>query len=253
MLRSTVLAPVGVLVLVAALAACSTSPGGGGGGGNQCTTPTAIHGGTPLTVPAPGWYTADTRSSGNVKVDNSFGAPTGFGCNAVVMTTGSVSGQDKAQLYTFAKAGTAFSDVANVSYWSYRAAAPVGSPADVALNIQLFGTAGFTPGCTVTPGLGCFTTLVYEPYFQSGGNAGVVDNTWQHWDATATSPGDGMWWSSKILSGQGSQSDPQPMTFFKGLYTDATLSGYGFNIGSSNPNMVVAADGLAFEGVTTDF
>ncbi len=37
------------------------------------------------------------------------------------------------------------------------------------------------------------------------------------------------------------------------LYPDATVLGYGFNLGSNNPNLIVAGDGLTFGGTTTDF
>jgi hypothetical protein len=249
-LRSNVLAPVGVVVLVAALAACSTSPGGGGGGG--CTTPTAIHSGVPATTPAQGWYTDDTRSEGTVAVDDSFGAPSGFGCNAVVLTTGPDVGQDKAQLFTFAKAGTTLASVTNLSYWAYRAA-PVGAAADLALNVEIYGFAGFAPGCGKTPPStsACFATLTYEPYQQPAGQTAIVDNKWQHWDAT--NGGSGLWWTTKIASGPGSQAQPASWQWFKSTFSDAVLGGYGFNIGSYNPNMVVAGDGLTFNNATTNF
>ena len=172
------------------------------------------------------------------------------------MTTGASTAspsQDKAQLFSYAKAGSPFAAINSAAYWSYRAAEP--SPAaDIALNIELRGNAGFTPnvttGCTTLP---CFTTLVYEPYVQSGGQGAIVDNTWQHWDGTDATPGNGMWWSSKIASGPGSQGSPQTWAYFKSLYSDAVLGGYGFNIGSFNPNMVVAGDGLTMGSTTTDF
>jgi hypothetical protein len=171
-----------------------------------------------------------------------------------MMTTNGVVGQDKAQLFSYAQAGTALSTINNVGYWAYRASVSLSPAANLALNVELHGTAGFTPGvtpgCTTTP---CFTTLVYEPYLQSGGQAAMTDDAWQHWDATDTTPGNGRWWSTKIPSGPGSAGSPQPFSFFKGLYSDATIGGYGFNIGSNNPNMVVAGDGLTFGTTTTDF
>jgi len=48
--------------------------------------------------------------------------------------------------------------------------------------------------------------LVWEPYMQSGGlnaNTGTYSNV-----------EDGLWWTNKIVSGPGSQSDPQPLSFF---------------------------------------
>jgi hypothetical protein len=246
----------GAIVLLSTVGVSCTTGGGGG-----CGMATQVTGGYPLTAPAPGWYSADTRATGNVTVNNTYGAPMGFGCFSARMTTGDTypahtppytSGQDKAQLFSYAKFGNAFAPINNVSYWSYRAAEP-GPAADIALNIELHGTAGFTPGvtigCNATP---CFTSLVFEPYLQSGGQGAIVDHTWQHWDAV--NGGNGVWWSSRIPSGDpGSQGNPQPWSFFKALYSDATLGGYGFNIGSSNPNMDVAGDGLTLGSTTTNF
>ena len=36
---------------------------------------------------------------------------------------------------------------------------------------------------------------------QSGGQGAIVNNTWQHWNATDATPGNGVWWSSKIAVG----------------------------------------------------
>ncbi|MEI2651549.1 MAG: hypothetical protein V9G12_05195 [Microthrixaceae bacterium] len=114
---------------------------------------------------------------------------------------------------------------------------------NVAMNVQVAGST--VPGS--------FATLVYEPYNQSGGNAGIVPDTWQQWDTLATSPGDGEWWTTKIGSGPGSQGDPQPWSFFVDLYTDGQVVGYGYNLGSNNPNTITAADGVTFNSTTTDF
>jgi hypothetical protein len=240
---------IGAVVLLCSVAACTTGGGHGGGGGGGCTTPTQVHGGTPLTAPITGWYSADTRSSGNVTVDNTYPGPTGFGCNSALFSTGSVAGQDKAQLYSFADYGQAFSGINNVSYYTYKVA---GDPApDVAVNIQLDGTAGFTLGCASTP---CFTTLVYEPYLQSGGQGAITNDTWQNWNATDATSGNGMWWSSKIpLGNTGAMDHPMPWSYFKGLYTDAVIWGYGLDVGSGNPSVLAAADGLKFGSTTTDF
>jgi hypothetical protein len=56
------------------------------------------------------------------------------------------------------------------------------------------------------PDAAAYGRLVWEPYMQAGSldaNQGVY-----------TDVQDGMWWTSKIASGAGSQSDPQPLSFF---------------------------------------
>jgi hypothetical protein len=229
----------GAVVLLAGLASCTTPKSGGG---VHCTAATPVIGGTPLTVPTTGWYSSDTRSSGNVEVSAALPAPPGYGCNSVHLTTGATLGQDKAQLFSYDKVGQPLASITNVSYMSYKKS-PSPGPATVAINIQVSGS-------TVTTG---FSTLVYEPYLQSTGNAGVLLDTWQTWNATATTPGDGLWWSSKITSGPGSMSDPKPWSYWQATYSDATLGGYGFNVGSYNPNQDLGADALTVNATTTDF
>jgi hypothetical protein len=236
----------GALVLVGGLSACAT---GGGGGGGGCAPATPVIGGYPVvTPPTPGWFTSDTRTSANVEVSAAMPAPPGYGCNSVHLTTGAnfqIGGvyQDKAQLFSYAEVGTPLSTINTISYLAYKSSASQASPVDVSLNVQVTGST--VPGS--------FATIVYEPYNQSGGNAGVLLDTWQSWNATATTPGDGRWWSTKIPSGPGSQANPQPWAFFQALYSDGLVGGYGFNVGSNNPNQDLAADALVFGTTTTDF
>ena len=93
---------------------------------------------------------------------------------------------------------------------------------------------------------------MYEPYNQIGGPS-TADNVWQHWDATSTATNQGLWWSNSIPLGAGSQGSPQPWAYFQSLYSGDQINGYGFNLGSNNPNMDVVGDALTFGGTTTDF
>jgi len=202
--------------------------------------------------PAAGWWSDDTRANGAVTVDVAIAPPPDLGCRSARFVTGASTASpsaDKAQLITFASAGAALSSIASVSYWAYRSSASTGGPAiDLAINVSITGS-------TVPTG---YAVLVYEPYQQSAGMAAIVEDTWQHWNATAATPGDGRWWTSKIANGPspgapGSQSNPQTWAAFQALYPDAAVHGYGFNLGSVNPNMIVAGDGLVFGTTTTDF
>lgn len=207
-------------------------------------------GASPSAYPAPGWWSDDTRANGMVVLDGRFGAPADLGCTAAVFTTGASTpspSADKAQLISFEKAGASLSSITSISYWSYRSSTSTGGPA-IALALNVYVTGTTVPGGAAV--------LVFEPYHQSGGNAGIEEDTWQHWDATAATAGDGRWWTSKISnsgSTPGSQANPQSWAAFQALYSDAKLLGYGFNIGSVNPNMVVAGDALTFGTTTTDF
>ena len=203
--------------------------------------------GAPEAVPATGWWTDDTRSNGSVAVNADLGAPVGLGCRSAKLTTGEATGsplQDKAQLFSFELAGTPLSSIDTISYWANKSAASTGGSAiNLALNVSVTGSS-------VPTG---FATLVYEPYQQSGGQAAIQVGVWQQWDATATTPGDGEWWTSKIPSGPGSQGQPMPWAQFQALFSDANIMGYGFNLGSNNPNTTVAGDGLVFGSAFTDF
>ena len=225
------------LALSAGLVACSSDT-------EPSCTPVTIQTGVPTSVPVPGWYSSDTRSNGTVSMTTEFGTPSDLTCDAVKLTTGEATGtplQDKAQLFSFAAAGTALSSIASVSYWGYRSSsspAIVANPtapqaATISLNVQISGAS--VPGN--------FATLVYEPYSQSGGQAAILNDTWQQWDASG-----GVWWSTK-----NGQANLLTWPDMQALYPDATVLGYGFNLGSNNPNLIVAGDGLTFGGTTTDF
>jgi hypothetical protein len=209
-------------------------------------------GASPSSYPAPGWWSDDTRANGMVAIDGRFAAPPGLGCTAAVLTTGATTSSpsaDKAQLISYQRAGTLLSSITSISYWAYRASSSTGGPA-IALSLNVSITGSTVPGGSAI--------LVYEPYHQSGGTPAIELDTWQRWDATATTPGNGRWWTSRIPNGgspamPGSQDNPQPWAAFQALYSDAKVLGYGFNIGSFNPNMVVAGDGLTFGSTTTDF
>jgi len=202
----------------------------------------------PPTVPA-GWWSSDTRPNGTVALTNEFGSPAGATCRAVKMTTGEntqVEGvyQDKAQLFSFEEAGTPLGAIEEISYRSFRSSASTGGGAPaMALNIQITGTN--VPGN--------FATLVYEPYNQSAGQEAIVDDEWQFWDATATTPGDGEWWSTRPVGGQATQSTEVNWDTIQGLYPGATILGYGFNLGSNNANQIVAGDDLRLGDVLTNF
>jgi hypothetical protein len=205
-------------------------------------------GSSPNAYPAQGWWSDDTRANGTVVVDTSLGVPVGFGCTSASFTTGASTpspSADKAQLINFALAGAPLATIDVVSFWAFRSSASTGGPAiDLSLNVSI-------TGASVPTG---YATLVYEPYNQSGGMAAIHDDVWQPWNATATSVGDGLWWTNKIANGNpGSQASPQPWSSFQALYADALVHGYGFDIGSANPNMVVGGDGLVFGATTTDF
>ncbi|CAN5901588.1 hypothetical protein BH11MYX2_BH11MYX2_39250 [soil metagenome] len=220
---------------------------------NNCTdSVTAIKpgnpGADPSAYPADGWWSDDTRTNGMVAIDDTIEPPLTLGCTAARFVTGATTAspsQDKAQLISYKLAGTALSTITNIKYWAYRSSASTGGPAvDLALNVFITGTS--VPGN--------YASLTYEPYQQAAGQNAIVEDTWQQWNATSTTLGEGNWWTSKIANpAPGSQSLPIPWATFQAMYADAKVVGYGFNVGSFNPNMVLAGDGLEFGTTTTDF
>ena len=134
-------------------------------------------------------------------------------------------------------AGTPLTDVDTLGYWTYQhqASSPVG-----AASFQL----------QVETGCG-FTTLVYEPYW----NGAVLNGEWQQWDVD-----EGLFWSSRtvtcgtstIVAGAGG---PPLYTLdtVVALFPNATVQGIGVNVGTFNPEYVVATDGVEFNDTIYDF
>ncbi|HEY4060022.1 MAG TPA: hypothetical protein VGM39_25580 [Kofleriaceae bacterium] len=205
-------------------------------------------GADPTSYPADGWWSDDTRTNGMVAIDDTIEPPSAFGCTSARFVTGATTAspsQDKAQLISYAKAGVALSTITNIKYWAYRDHTSTGGPA-VALALNVFITGASVPGN--------YASLTYEPYQQAAGQAAIVDDTWQQWNATSTTVGEGTWWTTKIANpAPGSQALPIAWADFQAKYPDAKVLGYGFNLGSFNPNMIVAGDGLEFGTTITDF
>jgi hypothetical protein len=184
------------------------------------------------------WTQDDTRAGGTVAWTSEFGAPAGLGTSALRLAT-TADTADKAGLYTHTMAGTPLSSVTDLSYWTYQAQGPAVADASYQLQVET--------GCG-------FTTLVYEPYWNPTAGA-IVPGTWQQWDVDS-----GLFWSSKtitcgtgaIVSGAGG---PPLYTLadVASMFPNATVVGIGVNVGTFNPDYVVAADGVRFNDTTYDF
>lgn len=209
-----------------------------------CTPNVAISGATPSgSGSVAGWWTNGTASTGTVAIGDEFGAPDGFGCSAVVLRTGTNSA-GKARLVNYSLRGQSVlpSSIDDIGYWAYRQAHGTGQAAHLSLNI------------TVQRSWPQQATLVYEPYMN--GQSSIVNNTWQYWNATDTAAGKGRWWISGgglSQSDEGSQSKPREWAFVRSVFPNAPVVSFGFNVGTGTPDVVVAGDGLTFNGVLTDF
>jgi hypothetical protein len=192
-----------------------------------------------------GWSTQDTRANGSVTF--AADAPAMFGSGALRLKTGASTpspSQDKAQYMH--GANTPLSDVTNLSYYTKQVSASfAGGDPSYQLVLNLNGATGFT-------------TLVYEPYQQ---NSTVTPEVWQNWDVD-----NGQFWSSRSVTcthnGVGTGTSTVAGgggTYFYSLAQlkagcpDATVIGFGVNIGSANPNYDTLTDGVQFNNTTYDF
>lgn len=186
-----------------------------------------------------GWSTADTRPGGTVNFVNDPTSP--YGSGALQLKTDSTNAA-KAQFLNGDEAGTALSDVTELSYYTKQ------NSASFSAGLPSFQLAIDTDG-TIGDGLG-FTTLVYEPY-NNFGNAAVQNNTWQQWDVDA-----GTFWSSRSVGGLTAGAGGPPFYSIQqvlALNPNAVVVAFGVNIGTFNPIYDVETDGVVFNGTVYDF
>jgi MBG domain (YGX type) len=174
-------------------------------------------------------------------------APLGIG--SLEFTTADTS--SSARLFNYGYAGTKLSDLDALSYDAYRASASTNPKEQtIALGIEVD-----VNGPDVAGGV---ATLVFEPDYQSGGNAAMKTDTWQTWDAYQG--GDAIWWATKDIPGA-----PVAFNTFVSWSTilaanpDATVAGgIGLFIGSGwdgqfTGNADALEVGVAGTTVTYDF
>lgn len=175
-----------------------------------------------------GWYTED-------------GAP------AYVADTNAIDGSGELEYQTpnagsrqnyFHLTGSSFTTglpLSGVSGLAYSVRNSSGGP-EAAYDMEIL-TAGTTG----------YTTLVWEPYLN--GNPLVADGTWHHY----TNLEAGKWWDTHIVSGPGSQSSPQLLSFFRNLSPSATIATYAAGQGSGNAGSTSFVDDIQFCGGATNF
>lgn len=179
-------------------------------------------------APQPGktWYPADTRSEGSSALAAGLGTPP-LGSGSLQMSTNCVlnspgCGLAKAQLFTYEYFGTRLLDISALSFKAYRSSSSTNSLAQtIGLNLEVdFLGNGAS-----------FTTLVYEPTYQSGGVGALQLDTWQSWNAIAG--GSDIWWSTKPIPGVCDFSCYVTWGAILAANPNAKISGgLGFNIGS---------------------
>lgn len=180
------------------------------------------------TAPTQSWV-AYVRNAGASAFEQ--GPPTPpLGTGSLEIST--PTGADKLTVFNYDHVGTVLSGVDAISYSTYRSAAdnPV-QVASINLQVDVNGAAA-----------GGFTTLVFEPVYNTGQGA-VVSNTWQNWDAY--DGGQGIWWSSSAIPGAPDRDTFVTWDTIVAANPDAVIvGGIGVNQGSGNPGLVTNVDAL---------
>ena len=156
------------------------------------------------------WYTADTRPPGTGTFENGPATPP-MGTGSFEMRT--PDGSSKVQLFTDRYDGTALSSIDGIGYSTYNETSGV---AMAALNMRIDLTGDGAPDAY----------MVYEPY-QDLGNAALLQNVWQTWDAYRG--GAAKWWINTGAGGCG-QATPCTWATIVGLFPNATIE-EGLNCG----------------------
>ena len=115
-------------------------------------------------------------------------APLGVGSLRFDTASSSAS----AELLNYSYVGTPLANLDAISYHAYRDSSstnPGTQTVALAVEVDVNGPAA----------AGGFATLVFEPDYQSGGNAAMQTDTWQTWDAYQG--GTAIWWATKDIPG----------------------------------------------------
>ena len=164
-----------------------------------------------------------------------------LGAGSLQLST--ATGGEKVFLLNYDHVGTKLADVDGISYSTYRTAGD--AQQDAALN-AVIDFNGPAVG-------GGFSTLVFEPVYNTRPAGPVVNGAWQKWTAT----GGGIWWSTRPINGQcAGATDACDKTWAEIIANnpDATvLAGVGINQGSGNPGLTTNVDAFTFDETTYDF
>lgn len=207
----------------------------GSSGTTQIVTPSDVASQAENTAPTKSWVIY-TRNGGA----SSFVAGGASGVGSLQLST--PTGADKVYAFNYDHLGTPLTSITDIAYSTYRVA---GSAQQVAaLNIEVDYNG---------PAAGGFTTLVFEPVYNTSQGA-VINGTWQRWAAA----GSGRWWSTKNIPGVCAFTCYATWSDIVAANPGATiLGGFGINQGSGNPGLTTKVDaltlGVSGSSVTYDF
>lgn len=194
------------------------------------------------TPPTDNWvlYTrVGTPSTAGAFVDGPANPPVGSG--SLQLTT--ATGDEKVFLFNYEHVGTKLADVDDIAYSTYRTTGSAQQVAALNVIIDFNGPAVD----------GGFSTLVFEPVYNTDQGGPVVSGEWQDW----TADGSGIWWSTRAINGQcpgATSTCDKTWAEIVANNPDATvLSGVGVNQGSGNPSLTSSVDAFTFNETTYDF
>lgn len=159
-----------------------------------------------------------------------------YGSGALQLTTNGTN-DSRAQRTKSISPNVALSTLSALSYHTKYVSGPV--HAGAALQITINGLTGTSSS----------TTLVYEPYWN-----GTVDTSgaWQQWNALST----GKFWSTTNVAGFVNGAGGPPFYTIPQVlasHPNAKVTSVKLNIGTYNPDWIVRADGVNFNGTVYDF
>jgi hypothetical protein len=155
--------------------------------------------------------------------------PSGIGSYEIVTPTGN----DKATLFNFDHVNTSLASIDQIGYSTYRTAGSAQQVAALNIQVDINGTAV----------AGGFTTLVFEPVYNTGQGA-VVSGQWQTWDAFMD--GSAIWWSSNPINVAPTRDYFVTWdAIVENNPAAVIVGGFGVNQGSGNPVLTTAVDNLS--------
>jgi hypothetical protein len=188
-----------------------------------------------------GWSTSDTRPGGTVSFVSDPTSP--YPAGALELTTDATTAAKAQYLHA---ADVPLASVTELGLWTKQVSGPAFADPSYQLVMCL-------NGATATSCSG-FTTLVFEAY-QNPQEGVIGPGAWQHWDVAS-----GLFWSTRSVTCSngavaGTAGGPATYTLdmIRSLCPDATVVGFGVNIGTFNPGYVVRTDGFDFNGTVYDF
>lgn len=154
--------------------------------------------------------------------------PAGIG--SLELTTS--DGTAKQQHLEEQQLGASLSSVDALSYSTYRQSDSTGQTFQVpSINMEIT-TDGTAAG---------YTSLVFEPVYQSGGAAAIQNDQWQTWNAYGNNA---IWWSTHSIPGICAFTCYVSWSDIVAANPGAVILSYGVNQGSGNPGIHANVDAL---------